>query len=153
MFFLLHISKTRPVGCRSIFGFDQFEEVLFIDQEPVSKNRLITPASYSGILKDLQSVYAKEDFAKSTGLKRADFSYLSKKGKCPICGGYGKVKTAMDFMSDVWLRCDSCAGLRYNNKVLACKFKEKTIGDVLQMTVEKHSIFLKQILLSITAYH
>ncbi|MGB0428952.1 MAG: excinuclease ABC subunit UvrA [Bacteroidia bacterium] len=130
-------TKKRPVNCNSITGLGQFEEVLLIDQEGLSQNRLSTPASYTGIIDDLKTIFFNTDAAKELSLKKADFSYQSKNGKCATCSGYGQLKTSMDFMSDIWLTCDSCQGLRYNSNVLACQFQGRSIGDVLQMTVQE----------------
>ncbi|UII32777.1 ATP-binding cassette domain-containing protein [Fulvivirga ulvae] len=91
--------------------------------------------SYTGIIEQLKTLFSKTASAREAGLKKADFSYQSKNGKCATCGGHGKVKTSMDFMSDVWLTCDTCKGMRYNDTFLACKLKERSIGEVLQMTV------------------
>jgi excinuclease ABC subunit A len=116
---------------------EQFDEVLLIDQEPLPQSRWSTPASYTGIIDSLKTLFSKTEEAKKAGLKKADFSYQSKQGKCPGCGGQGKLKTSMDFMSDLWLTCDRCQGMRYNDTVLACKFKGHSMGQVLQMTVQE----------------
>ncbi|HKL03026.1 MAG TPA: hypothetical protein VJ911_05100, partial [Cryomorphaceae bacterium] len=87
------------------------------------------------------TLFSKTASAKNAGLKRADFSYQSKNGKCPICNGYGQVKTSMDFMSDIWLTCDACKGMRYNDTILACTYKGRSIGEVLRMTVQEAIVF------------
>lgn len=129
--------KKRSVNCAAINGLDQFEEVLLIDQEALKQNRLSTPVSYTGIIEHIKNIFSKTEYAKNVGLKKADFSYQSKNGKCPTCGGHGKLKTSMDFMSDIWLTCDTCKGMRYNTTVLACKYKDRSIGEVLRMTVQE----------------
>jgi excinuclease ABC subunit A len=129
--------RKRPVNSISIYGMDQFEEVFLIDQEVLSQNRLSTPVSYTGIIEQVKTIFSKTEYAKQAGLKKADFSYQSKNGKCGTCGGHGKLKTSMDFMSDIWLTCDTCNGLRYNKNVLACKLNDCSIGDVLRMTVQE----------------
>ncbi len=129
--------KNRPVGCTSVNGLEQFSEVLLIDQEPLKQSRSSTPVSYTGILDQLKTVFSKTDSAKDAGLKKADFSYQSKNGKCGTCAGLGKLKTSMDFMSDIWLTCDTCKGMRYNETILACTFKGCSIGEVLRMTVQE----------------
>lgn len=129
--------KNKAVHCRSTFGLEHFEQILLIDQELLRQNRWSTPASITGILEDIKTLYAKTTSAKQAGLKKADFSYQSKHGKCPTCGGHGKLKTSMDFMSDIWLTCHSCKGLRYSHAVLACQLNDRSIGEVLQMDVQE----------------
>lgn len=133
------IVKKRPVNCRSFSGSDVFNEweTKYIDQHPLSVNRTMTPASYLGILDALQVIYSKTDAAKKAGLKKADFSYLSKKGKCPTCGGNGKIKTSLDFMSDVWNNCDTCHGSRYSEDIGAIHWNGLSIGDFLQCSVDQ----------------
>lgn len=130
-------NRKRPVGCTSTFGLEQFEDILLIDQEPLTQNRLMTPASYTGVLEQLRNYFAKSAEAKELKLKKGDFSYQSKTGKCPTCNGHGKIKTSMDFMSDIWLPCHTCHGLRYNDLILDCKVNDHSIGDVLRMTVDE----------------
>ena len=88
-------------------------------------------------MENIKSLFAKSEMAKKNGLKKADFSYLSKNGKCPSCSGNGKRKTSMDFMSDIWLPCDMCKGLRYSAKIGACKLKGHSVGEVLQLTINE----------------
>lgn len=131
----------RPTNCRSLYGMEQFEEVLLIDQTPLAQSRLSTPLSYTGIMDPIKAAFAATDFARKAGLKKADFSYQSKKGKCPTCAGHGKLKTSMDFMSDIWLTCDTCKGMRYHDSLLACPLNGRSIGEVLQMTVQEATTF------------
>ena len=127
--------KKRPVNCKSVYGLDQFKDVLLIDQQTISQNLLSTVASYSGIIEQIKAIFSKTELAEEQELKKADFSYQSKNGKCKTCAGQGQLKTSMDFMSDIWLTCDICKGQRYNAKVLRCKFQGYSIGEVLNMTV------------------
>ena len=129
--------KNRPVNCTTITGLEQFSTVLLMDQELLGQNRLSTPASYTGVLEGLKTLFSKTKSAKEAGFKKADFSYQSKNGKCTTCGGHGQLKTSMDFMSDIWFTCDVCKGMRYNEVILTCKYKERSIGDTLRMTVEE----------------
>ncbi len=134
--------KRRPVNCSRVYGLDQFEDVLLIDQELLKQSSLTTPATYTGIIEQLKTLFSTTAFAKKEGLKKADFSYQSKNGKCTTCGGAGKLKTSMDFMSDIWLTCDSCKGMRYNESILSCKLNKRSIGEVLQMTVQEAMEFI-----------
>lgn len=129
--------KNRSVGCSSVFGLDQFDEIVLMDQRPFTGNRLRTVVSLTDLLEELRTEFAKSQEAKKLSLKKADFSYQSKKGKCAACGGLGEQKTSLDFMGDVWTACDVCEGKRYNSEILKCTVKEKSIGDVLEMTVHE----------------
>ncbi len=133
------IRKKRPVNCHSFSGADVFSDwnTLYIDQQPLATNRSMTPASYLGILDGLQMIFSKTEAAKNAGLKKADFIYLSKNGKCPTCGGNGKIKTSLDFMSDVWTNCDTCFGDRYNQEINSVLWRDHSIGQMLQLTVEE----------------
>jgi excinuclease ABC subunit A len=133
--------KNRPTNCSSITGLDQFEDVLLIDQGQLDQNRLSTPASYTGVLEQIKTLFSQTEFAKKTGVKKADFSYQSKNGKCTTCAGHGQLKTSMDFMSDIWLTCDACKGMRYSDVVLACTYKGRSIGEALLMSVHEAMIF------------
>jgi excinuclease ABC subunit A len=135
--------KNRPVGCASFYGLEQFEEVLLIDQTALKQSRLSTPATYTGIIEHLKTEFSKTASAKAAGFKKADFSYQSKNGKCKVCNGQGKLKTSMDFMSDIWLTCDTCRGLRYNEDVLNVKLQNLSIGELLQKTVKELITFFK----------
>ncbi len=130
-------TKKRALGCSSIFGMEQFDEVLLIDQKPFTGNRLSTVASFTGVLDLIRGEFAKSEEAKRFGFKKTDFSYQSKKGKCHACSGHGQQKTSLDFMGDVWAECDVCKGIRYNSEIQKCTFKERSIGGVLQMTVNE----------------
>jgi len=129
--------KKRPVGCSSVFGLDQFDELVLMDQNPLKITRLGTLASYTNILDDIRGEFAKSKEAKELGFKKADFSYQSKKGKCSGCNGYGKQKTSLDFMGDVWTVCDVCGGKRYNSDILMCKVNDQSIGGVLNMSIDE----------------
>ncbi|MFT5778391.1 MAG: excinuclease ABC subunit A, partial [Crocinitomicaceae bacterium] len=127
----------RSVGCTSVFGLNQFEEVLLIDQKALVQNRLSTPVTLTGIMEEIKTIFSKTESAKTAGFKKADFSYQSKNGKCQTCSGHGKIKTSMDFMSDIWFPCDICEGMRYSAALLGVSYKNRSIGDVLQMTVQE----------------
>lgn len=135
--------QQRAVDCISVYGLEQFDEVLLIDQEVFTQNTWTTPLTITGIMEQLKTLFSNTSMAKDAGLKKGDFSYQSKQGKCSACGGHGMLKTSMDFMSDLWLTCDRCNGLRYNDAILACTLKERSIGNVLQMTVREAMVFFE----------
>lgn len=144
--------RERPINCHDFFGCDSFlgSQTIFIDQQPLATNRLTVPASYLGLLDLIQTQYATSQEAKEAGLKKADFSFLSKKGKCATCSGYGKIKTSLDFMNDVWLHCETCHGTRYSQEVNALRLKSLSIGEVLQLTVQEAFVHFEETKLSST---
>ena len=130
-------AKNRPVNCQSVYGLEQFQDVMLIGQDAFTQNRLSTPVTYTGIIDQLKAIFFKTQSAQNLGFKKADFSYKSKGGKCRTCSGYGILKTSMDFMSDIWLTCDSCKGMRFKLTILDCKHKGLSIGEVLKLTVQE----------------
>lgn len=130
------LREAKPIGCDAVYGQEAFDQLFFVDQEPIGTNSLSTPATYSGLMDALRTLFAKSEDAKALGFKKSAFSYVHKEGKCPACGGFGQEKTAMDFMSDVWTPCDSCAGARYRPEVLQVKVAGKTIAEVLEMSAQ-----------------
>ena len=135
----------HPVDCQSIYGLEQFEEVLLIDQEMLGQNRLSSVATITGMMDYFKHAFANVDTAKESGLKKTDFSYQSKKGKCSSCAGYGQVKVSMDFMSDIWLVCDRCHGLRYDKSILEITLKGLSIGEVLNLTIDEALNFFESV--------
>ena len=138
------ISKKRPIGCQSIYGFEIFDEVFLIDQKPIAIHALSSPASIIGILDLFQAEFAKTEKAKVHKRKKGEFSYQSKNGRCQVCKGYGEAKTRMDFMSDIWIKCETCEGSRYHPDISNYKLKGKdaknyNIGEILQLTAAEIS--------------
>jgi excinuclease ABC subunit A len=131
------LEKREPVGCRSIIGFDNYNMVIKVDQEPVGPNPASNPATYTGIFTDIREIFARTETARSKNYKKDRFSFNIKGGRCEVCQGMGRVHTSMDFLVDVWTICDECKGKRYNEETLQCKFQGKTIADVLEMTVNE----------------
>lgn len=135
------VQKKRPIGCQSVFGMEKFDAVHLIDQSPIALNGLTCPASYLGILNRLQTLFAQSPVAKEKDLKKGDFSYQSKGGKCLSCNGYGEIKTSLDFMRDVWTPCETCRGMRYNDTILQCQIEDSkqnasyNIGEILNMQI------------------
>ncbi len=129
----------KATGCAAIFGNALFDDVHFIDQRPFALNQLATPATFTGIYDRLRTLFAASHGAKEKGLKKTDFSFQSKKGRCPNCNGYGEIRTAMDYMPDVWTQCNTCCGKRYSQLILSCTMQwqneQLSLGDVLQKTM------------------
>ncbi|MHC1708186.1 MAG: hypothetical protein AB9842_11800 [Bacteroidales bacterium] len=147
-------SAGYPVGCKGYYGFDHFDKVVMLDQQPLSANSLSTPATYTGFMDELRDLLAVTKEARDNKFSRSSFSYLTKDGKCPECNGVGQIRTSMDFMSDIWTTCESCGGSRFRSLSLIARLENFSVADILQMTVDEcltvfnHYSGLKKYLLS-----
>ncbi len=134
------ISKSygskNPVGCSSI-DFDNISNISVVDQSSIGTSPISTPATFTGAFDLIRSRFAKLDYSKKHNLKKSHFSFNSKDGKCNECNGMGKNKVSMDFLSDVWVLCDTCHGDRYKQAILKAKYKQKSIIDILNMEIDR----------------
>ena len=139
MHYVLHptLTQKEPVNCSGYYNNAGFDQIISVDHKALSGSINSAVATYTGILDFLQTIFASCDEAKNAGLKKNSFSYNHKDGRCENCNGYGKVKISMDFMDDVWNICDKCSGTRYNDEVLKIKLHDKSIADILFMTVKE----------------
>ena len=125
------------------FGLNQFETIVEVSQEDLRINKMQTPVSYLKILEETQKLFAQTKQAKEQKMQKAYFSYTHKEGRCLTCKGQGTLTTAMDFMQDVEMICNTCDGRRFNKNVLNVKFKEKNSADVLDLTFKEAARFFK----------
>ncbi|HNW77165.1 MAG TPA: excinuclease ABC subunit UvrA [Bacteroidales bacterium] len=135
--------KSKPCGCTAITGLDRFDNLVAVTPRSVFSGSTGTPATYSGIFDKIRDLFAKTEEARSRGLARNQFSFLNKEGRCPYCQGSGKIRVAMDFLSDVWTICEECHGQRYIPDVLACRYNGKNIAEVLGMPVAEAAVFFR----------
>ena len=129
--------KKKAINCDDIYGLNEFDQIKLIDQRIAETKVNDTIIVYCNILSELQSLFAKTDLAKSLKLKKADFSFLSKTGKCKACNGLGKTKISLDFISDLWSKCDYCNGSRYNAAILDVKIDNHSIADFIDQTIDQ----------------
>jgi excinuclease ABC subunit A len=132
----------KATGCESIFGLDQFEDLVYLKQDVKAISRNNTLLSFLEIYEELQNYFYKA--TKQTGLKISKhiFSYMHNDGRCKSCFGNGKKRLSMDFTSDVWITCEMCGGKRFNKEALDFSIESYTISDVLSLTVkEMFSVF------------
>ena len=121
---------------KSIEGFENIDKVIDITQEPIGKTPRSNPATYVKLFDDIIGLFAETTEAKARGYDKGRFSFNVEGGRCEKCGGAGVVRIPMNFLPDVYVKCDACNGKRYNEETLQVTYKGKTIYDVLEMTVE-----------------
>jgi excinuclease ABC subunit A len=124
-------------GCETFEGLHRFDAVVMVDQKSIGSSPSSNPATYTGVFDEIRDVFAKTDYARSKGYKKNRFSFNVKGGRCENCQGMGRIRTSMDFLADVWTLCEECGGKRYNQETLHCLVKEKSIADVLEMTIRE----------------
>ncbi|MEK5483854.1 MULTISPECIES: excinuclease ABC subunit UvrA [unclassified Viridibacillus] len=141
----LNRSKVKPGEVKEITGIEQLEKVIDIDQSPIGRTPRSNPATYTGVFDDIRDVFATTNEAKVRGYKKGRFSFNVKGGRCEACRGDGIIKIEMHFLPDVYVPCEVCHGKRYNRETLEVKYKDKSIADVLKMTVEDAVAFFTNI--------
>ncbi len=141
----LYDSKVRPGDHESITSDRIIDKVVVIDQSPIGRTPRSNPATYTKVFDPIRQLFASTPEAKKRGYKPGRFSFNVKGGRCEACGGEGLIKIEMNFLPDVYVECEECKGKRYNKETLDVKYKQKTIADVLNMTVEEALVFFKNI--------
>lgn len=126
---------------KTIEGIENLDKVIVIDQSPIGRTPRSNPATYTGLFTDIRDLFARTADANARGYKSGRFSFNIKGGRCEACEGDGVKKIEMHFLPDVYVTCDVCHGKRYNRDTLEVKFKDKSIADVLEMTVEEALVF------------
>ena len=134
----LEIAVEKPIKCNSVSGDLQLiNQVEYINQNPIGKSSRSNPVTYVKAFDEIRSLYANQHLSKINGYKSKHFSFNVDGGRCDECEGEGTLKIEMQFMSDVLLTCESCNGRRYKDEVLEVLFKNKSIADVLEMTIDE----------------
>ncbi|MBN2404779.1 MAG: excinuclease ABC subunit UvrA, partial [Coriobacteriia bacterium] len=141
----LYRAKDRPGACDGIDGLEHIDKVVDIDQSPIGRTPRSNPVTYTGTFTAIREVFARVPEARARGYGPGRFSFNVKGGRCEACQGAGFVQIEMQFLSDVTVPCEVCAGRRYNREALEIRFKGKTIADVLDMTVEEALAFFENI--------
>lgn len=141
----LHRAQTVPGRHDAIEGIDQLDKAIVIDQSAIGRTPRSNPATYTGVFTPIRELFAGTPEANVRGYKAGRFSFNVKGGRCENCQGDGVIKIEMHFLPDVYVTCDECNGKRYNREALEIKYKEKTISDVLEMTVEQAAIFFENV--------
>lgn len=141
----LNRARTIPGRNKGILGVEHLDKVIAIDQSPIGRTPRSNPATYTGVFDQIRDLFAATADAKSKGYKKGRFSFNVKGGRCEACSGDGIIKIEMHFLPDVYVPCEVCQGKRYNRETLDVKYKEKSIFDVLDMTVEEALSFFEHV--------
>jgi excinuclease ABC subunit A len=138
-------SKMTPLPFKKIEGLEFIDKVVEIDQSPIGRTPRSNPATYCGFFTDIRTLFAAIPEAKIRGYKPGRFSFNVKSGRCDVCQGGGMRTIEMNFLPDVYVRCEKCNGKRYNRETLEIRYKGKSISDVLEMTVDEAVDFFKNV--------
>ena len=133
----LNRAITYPGKVERIEGLEHLDKVIAIDQSPIGRTPRSNPATYTGLFTDIRNLFAKTKDAKAKGYDAGRFSFNIRGGRCEACEGDGVKCIEMNFLPDVYVKCDVCKGKRYNRDTLDVKYKGKSIYDVLEMSVEE----------------
>ena len=141
----LHRAHAVAGSHEAIDGIEQLDKAIVIDQSAIGRTPRSNPATYTGVFTPIRDLFANTPEANVRGYKSGRFSFNVKGGRCENCQGDGVIKIEMHFLPDVYVTCDVCDGKRYNREALEIKYKDKTISDVLEMTVEQAAEFFANI--------
>ena len=137
----LNRAQSYPGKVREVFGYEHLDKVINIDQSPIGRTLRSNPATYTGLFTDIRNLFAKTPDAKARGYDAGRFSFNVRGGRCEACEGDGVMCIEMNFLPDVYVKCEVCKGKRYNRDTLEVKYKGKSIYDVLEMSVEEGIAF------------
>ena len=141
----LNRATTAPGLHDAIEGVNLLDKTIVIDQSPIGRTPRSNPATYTGIFTPIRELFASTPEANVRGYKSGRFSFNVKGGRCENCQGDGVIKIEMHFLPDVYVQCDECHGRRYNREALEIKYKDKTIADVLDMTIDQAAEFFDSV--------
>ena len=138
---VLHSDKRK--FCKKVEGIEKIQEIIQINQKPIGRTPRSTPATYTGIFTSVRELFASSVLAREKGFEAHHFSYNCKGGRCESCRGEGYKKMDMHFLPDAYVVCELCKGLRFNDEILAVRWKGKNIADVLSMSISEAYTFFK----------
>ncbi len=142
---ILNGNSSIPAPYKSINGISQIDKIIDIDQSPIGRTPRSNPATYTGAFNHIRDWFAGLPEAKARGYLPGRFSFNVKGGRCEACQGDGVIKIEMHFLPDVYVKCDQCKGKRYNRETLEVKWRDKSISDVLDMTVKEGAELFKAV--------
>ncbi len=142
---ILNGNSSIPAPYKSINGISQIDKIIDIDQSPIGRTPRSNPATYTGAFNHIRDWFAGLPESKARGYLPGRFSFNVKGGRCEACQGDGVLKIEMHFLPDVYVKCDQCKGKRYNRETLEVKWRDKSISDVLDMTVKEGAKLFKTV--------
>ncbi|MDR2252141.1 MAG: excinuclease ABC subunit UvrA [Endomicrobium sp.] len=141
----LYGAKEAPGRFKSMKGFENIDKVVIVDQSPIGKTPRSNPATYTGAFSMIRDLFAQVPESKARGYQPGRFSFNVKDGRCENCQGDGTLKIEMQFLPDIYVKCDVCGGKRFNEETLQVRYRGKNIDEVLNMTVEESVKFFENI--------
>ncbi len=141
----LNNARDNPGQHKTLTGLEHIDKIIDIDQSPIGRTPRSNPATYTGAFTPIREWFAGLPDAKARGYAPGRFSFNVKGGRCEACHGAGVIKIEMHFLPDVYVTCDQCKGKRYNRETLEVRFKDKSIADILDMTVEEGAQFFQAV--------
>ncbi len=142
---LLYHKKPKIDGCKELLGVEALDKVIDIDQSPIGRTPRSNPATYTGLFTFIRDLFAKLPESRVRGYKPGRYSFNVKGGRCEACQGDGLIKIEMHFLPDIYVTCEVCKGQRYNRETLEIKHKDRSIADILNMTVDEALEFFEHI--------
>ena len=138
-------SRIVPGKHRRLEGWEEIDKVVHVDQSPIGRTPRSNPATYTGVFDHIRRLFSQTPEARVRGYKPGRFSFNVRGGRCEACAGDGQIKIEMHFLPDVYVTCEVCKGKRYNRETLAVRFKNRSIADVLAMSVDEALEFFRNI--------
>lgn len=138
-------SKSKPLKYKNIEGLEEIDKVIEIDQSPIGRTPRSNPATYCSFFTEIRQLFAQVPESRIRGYNSGRFSFNVKSGRCELCEGAGVRLIEMNFLPDVYVRCEKCNGRRYNRETLEIRFKGKSISEILEMTVNEAVDFFQQV--------
>jgi len=138
-------SRALPGKHRRLVGWEQIDKVIDIDQSPIGRTPRSNPATYTGMFDQIRKLFSQVPEARVRGYQPGRFSFNVRGGRCENCAGDGQIKIEMHFLPDVYVTCEVCKGHRYNRETLEVKYKNRSIADVLEMSVDEALEFFQNI--------
>jgi excinuclease ABC subunit A len=137
----LHGSRQAAGAFDALNGLEHIDKVINIDQSPIGRTPRSNPGTYTGLFDQIRALFAELPESKVRGYKPGRFSFNVHGGRCEACQGQGQLRIEMQFLPDVYVPCEVCHGARFNRETLQVRFKERTIADVLEMTIDEGAVF------------